>query len=209
MLGRRGPNLLYGAAGRGEPGGRGCEGRGSESRKGRCANCLLLVCVLLPRSPPTFSNWADPRLSPPAQVSSPAPSLASPRPHPCTPHTESRQAGRTGSAPRDLLGSSPAPPATAARPAACDAKMIIPVRCFTCGKVIGNKYSNYLKYLQVNEYEEGYVTHRAAPRRRALRHRRAARSNEPAIPRPRDRARPALLLRPTCPPAARRSPRSD
>ena len=27
--------------------------------------------------------------------------------------------------------------------------MIIPVRCFTCGKVIGNKYETYLK--RVNE----------------------------------------------------------
>jgi hypothetical protein len=25
--------------------------------------------------------------------------------------------------------------------------MIIPVRCFTCGKVIGNKYENYMKLL--------------------------------------------------------------
>lgn len=29
--------------------------------------------------------------------------------------------------------------------------MIIPVRCFTCGKVIGNKYDWYLDLL-VNEY---------------------------------------------------------
>ena len=26
-------------------------------------------------------------------------------------------------------------------------KMIIPVRCFTCGKVIGNKYDSYLELL--------------------------------------------------------------
>lgn len=30
--------------------------------------------------------------------------------------------------------------------------MIIPVRCFTCGKVIGDKWDMYLKYL-----EEGYA----------------------------------------------------
>lgn len=27
--------------------------------------------------------------------------------------------------------------------------MIIPVRCFTCGKVIGNKWDAYLQHLQV------------------------------------------------------------
>ncbi len=27
------------------------------------------------------------------------------------------------------------------------ARMIIPVRCFTCGKVIGNKYENYMAML--------------------------------------------------------------
>ena len=32
--------------------------------------------------------------------------------------------------------------------------MIIPVRCFTCGKVIGNKWENYLGLLQA-EYSEG------------------------------------------------------
>jgi DNA-directed RNA polymerase I, II, and III subunit RPABC5 len=30
--------------------------------------------------------------------------------------------------------------------------MIIPVRCFTCGKVIGNKWENYLKLKE--EYDE-------------------------------------------------------
>jgi DNA-directed RNA polymerases I, II, and III subunit RPABC5 len=34
--------------------------------------------------------------------------------------------------------------------------MIIPVRCFTCGKVIGNKWETYLDLLQA-EYSEGYV----------------------------------------------------
>ncbi|KHN74698.1 DNA-directed RNA polymerases I, II, and III subunit RPABC5 [Toxocara canis] len=33
-------------------------------------------------------------------------------------------------------------------------EMIIPVRCFTCGKVIGNKWDAYLGLLQ-SEYSEG------------------------------------------------------
>ncbi|CEO95410.1 DNA-directed RNA polymerases I, II, and III subunit RPABC5 [Plasmodiophora brassicae] len=32
--------------------------------------------------------------------------------------------------------------------------MIIPVRCFTCGKVIGNKWEKYLN-LQLGEYSPG------------------------------------------------------
>ncbi|RKP40316.1 RNA polymerase N/8 kDa subunit [Dimargaris cristalligena] len=32
--------------------------------------------------------------------------------------------------------------------------MIIPVRCFSCGKVIGNKWGKYLQLLQ-SEYNEG------------------------------------------------------
>lgn len=32
--------------------------------------------------------------------------------------------------------------------------MIIPVRCFTCGKVIGNKWDTYLELL-TSGYEEG------------------------------------------------------
>ncbi|KAL7528406.1 hypothetical protein ACHAWF_003837 [Thalassiosira exigua] len=32
--------------------------------------------------------------------------------------------------------------------------MIIPVRCFTCGKVIGNKWETYLYLLQA-DYSEG------------------------------------------------------
>lgn len=32
--------------------------------------------------------------------------------------------------------------------------MIIPVRCFTCGKVIGNKWETYLSLLQA-DYSEG------------------------------------------------------
>ena len=31
--------------------------------------------------------------------------------------------------------------------------MIIPVRCFTCGKVIGNKWETYLSYLQADMTE--------------------------------------------------------
>ncbi|CAN6325995.1 unnamed protein product, partial [Urochloa humidicola] len=38
--------------------------------------------------------------------------------------------------------------------AAAAAKMIIPVRCFTCGKVIGNKWDLYLDLLQA-DYTEG------------------------------------------------------
>ncbi|KAM0026714.1 putative DNA-directed RNA polymerase transcription regulator Homeodomain-LIKE family [Helianthus debilis subsp. tardiflorus] len=34
--------------------------------------------------------------------------------------------------------------------------MIIPVRCFTCGKVIGNKWDTYLDLLQ-SDYTEGAV----------------------------------------------------
>ena len=33
--------------------------------------------------------------------------------------------------------------------------MIIPVRCFTCGKVIGNKYDKYLDMLNKEGYGEG------------------------------------------------------
>ena len=32
--------------------------------------------------------------------------------------------------------------------------MIIPIRCFTCGKVIGNKYEKYTELLKI-EYTEG------------------------------------------------------
>ena len=35
-----------------------------------------------------------------------------------------------------------------------DGRMIIPIRCFTCGKVIGNKWEAYLGLLQA-EYTEG------------------------------------------------------
>ena len=34
--------------------------------------------------------------------------------------------------------------------------MIIPVRCFTCGKVIANKWETYLSLLQA-DFSEGYV----------------------------------------------------
>ncbi len=34
--------------------------------------------------------------------------------------------------------------------------MIIPIRCFTCGKIVGNKWEAYLGLLQA-EYTEGWV----------------------------------------------------
>eukprot|EP00037_Helgoeca_nana_P002140 m.32050 g.32050 ORF g.32050 m.32050 type:complete len:68 (+) comp12388_c0_seq1:42-245(+) len=34
--------------------------------------------------------------------------------------------------------------------------MIIPVRCFTCGKVIGNKWEQYMKFLEA-EYSERHA----------------------------------------------------
>jgi len=34
--------------------------------------------------------------------------------------------------------------------------MIIPVRCFTCGKVIGNKYEKYLKLTKEKQEKEQY-----------------------------------------------------
>lgn len=40
------------------------------------------------------------------------------------------------------------------RCAAAAAAMIIPVRCFTCGKIVGNKWEAYLGLLQA-EYTEG------------------------------------------------------
>ncbi|KAL6906182.1 hypothetical protein ACP4OV_003783 [Aristida adscensionis] len=46
----------------------------------------------------------------------------------------------------------PRAPAAAAKAKA--ARMIIPVRCFTCGKVIGNKWDLYLDLLQA-DYTEG------------------------------------------------------
>ena len=47
------------------------------------------------------------------------------------------------------------------RRAACSSSlaqtaMIIPVRCFTCGKVIGNKWEKYLEFKQ-NQMADGYV----------------------------------------------------
>lgn len=34
-------------------------------------------------------------------------------------------------------------------------KMIIPVRCFSCGKVVGDKWETYLKYLEEDQLPEG------------------------------------------------------
>ncbi|XP_071236913.1 DNA-directed RNA polymerases I, II, and III subunit RPABC5 isoform X1 [Salvelinus alpinus] len=39
-------------------------------------------------------------------------------------------------------------------PQSKEIKMIIPVRCFTCGKIVGNKWEAYLGLLQA-EYTEG------------------------------------------------------
>ena len=32
--------------------------------------------------------------------------------------------------------------------------MIIPVRCFSCGKVVGDKWDQYIKYLEEGKKEE-------------------------------------------------------
>lgn len=34
-------------------------------------------------------------------------------------------------------------------------KMLIPVRCFTCGKVVGNKYEAYARYLLEDAVDAG------------------------------------------------------
>lgn len=34
-------------------------------------------------------------------------------------------------------------------------KMIVPVRCFSCGKVVGDKWESYLNMLQEDELDEG------------------------------------------------------
>lgn len=46
--------------------------------------------------------------------------------------------------------------------------MIIPVRCFTCGKIVGNKWEAYLGLLQA-EYTEGWVLLRYGLRLRCWR----------------------------------------
>jgi len=38
--------------------------------------------------------------------------------------------------------------------------MIIPVRCFTCGKVIGNKWLTYLREVRKRKESEGVDPHR-------------------------------------------------
>ncbi len=35
--------------------------------------------------------------------------------------------------------------------------MIIPVRCFTCSKIIGNKYEKYVKLLEEKNKENKYI----------------------------------------------------
>ena len=52
--------------------------------------------------------------------------------------------------------------------------MLIPVRCFTCGKVVGNKWESYLKLLQA-DYTAGQALsalklHRYCCRRMLLTH---------------------------------------
>ena len=53
-------------------------------------------------------------------------------------------------------------------------KMIIPVRCFTCGKVIGNKWDAYIKCLQQERTEcealDGFGFKRYCCRRMILTH---------------------------------------
>nr|AAA34995.1 RNA polymerase II subunit RPB10 [Saccharomyces cerevisiae] len=34
--------------------------------------------------------------------------------------------------------------------------MIVPVRCFSCGKVVGDKWESYLNLLQEDELDERY-----------------------------------------------------
>jgi DNA-directed RNA polymerase I, II, and III subunit RPABC5 len=35
--------------------------------------------------------------------------------------------------------------------------MIIPIRCFTCGKVVGNKWDQYNELLETGEYEKDKI----------------------------------------------------
>ena len=35
--------------------------------------------------------------------------------------------------------------------------MIIPIRCFTCGKLIANKYQKYLKMLEEKKQKNKYI----------------------------------------------------
>ena len=35
--------------------------------------------------------------------------------------------------------------------------MIIPVRCFTCGKVVVNKWEKYQELLETNEYDKNEI----------------------------------------------------
>jgi len=46
--------------------------------------------------------------------------------------------------------------------------MIIPVRCFTCGKVVGNKWEQYLHLLQAGYTERSAGGRRARTLARAL-----------------------------------------
>ncbi|GMY26257.1 DNA-directed RNA polymerases I, II, and III subunit RPABC5 [Fagus crenata] len=65
--------------------------------------------------------------------------------------TGPKQITKSNPSPINLRNQNPQKPEKRAR---ATAKMIIPVRCFTCGKVIGNKWDTYLDLLQ-SDYSEG------------------------------------------------------
>lgn len=43
--------------------------------------------------------------------------------------------------------------------------MIVPVRCFSCGKVVGDKWESYLNLLQEDELDEGTALSRLGLKR--------------------------------------------
>lgn len=92
--------------------------------------------------------------SPPAPRSPPG--ARRPSPPPVPPQWE-RPGGIAGRGAAGAWGS-PLPssplPAAGGSGGASPASMIIPVRCFTCGKIVGNKWEAYLGLLQA-EYTEG------------------------------------------------------
>lgn len=94
--------------------------------------------------------------SPPAPRSPPG--ARRPSPPPVPPQWE-RPGGIAGRGAAGAWGS-PLPssplPAAGGSGGASPASMIIPVRCFTCGKIVGNKWEAYLGLLQA-EYTEGWV----------------------------------------------------
>lgn len=44
-------------------------------------------------------------------------------------------------------------------------RMIVPVRCFSCGKVVGDKWESYLNMLQEDELDEGTALSRLGLKR--------------------------------------------